>query len=199
MIKVWGRIDSSNVAKVLWALDELGLKYSHLEWGGRFGGNDDPAYRALNPHGKVPTLLDGDVAIWESNVIVRYLGARYGGALWPTDAKSRAALEQWMDWTSITLSPELIQLRGRLKTASAVDAPAAIAAFAPQMTIVETWLTKRAYIGGDDFTFGDIPLGPVVHRWFLLPVTASAFPALDAYRQRLEKHPGYRAHVATLS
>ena len=78
MLKIWGRTNSSNVKKVLWAAEELGLAYERIDAGGAFGIVDDPAYRALNPNGLVPTLEDGGLVLWESNAIVRYLSAQYG-------------------------------------------------------------------------------------------------------------------------
>ena len=65
MITLWGRPNSINVQKVLWTLGELGLAYTHVDAGGDAGGLDEPAFRAMNPHGKVPVLKDGEAAIWE--------------------------------------------------------------------------------------------------------------------------------------
>src|SRR5580704_15794822 len=108
MITLWGRPNSINVQKVLWALDELGLAFTHIDTGGDAGGLDDAAFRAMNPHGKVPVLRDGDTTIWESGAIVRYLGAAYGAdRLCPTDLKARAQCEAWMDWTATILQPAI--------------------------------------------------------------------------------------------
>jgi len=79
-LKLWGRLSSCNVQKALWALEELKLPYTRIDAGGDFGGLDDPSYLAMNPHGRVPTLVDGDVTVWESDAIVRYVAARYGVA-----------------------------------------------------------------------------------------------------------------------
>ncbi|GIS91204.1 MAG: hypothetical protein CM1200mP20_12450 [Pseudomonadota bacterium] len=68
MLKILGRNNSSNVQKVLWACDELGLSYERDDIGGPFGGNRESQYLAMNPNGLVPTLLDGDIVLWESNV-----------------------------------------------------------------------------------------------------------------------------------
>ena len=81
--KLWGCLSSCNVQKAMWAIEEVGLAYERIDFGGDFGGLDDPACRVLDPHGKVPTLQDGDIVIWESNAIVRYLAphthpAHYG-------------------------------------------------------------------------------------------------------------------------
>ena len=56
MFKLWGRKDGSNVIKVTWCLVEIGVEYERIDWGGEFGGNDDPEYRAKNPNGLLPTL-----------------------------------------------------------------------------------------------------------------------------------------------
>src|SRR5258708_36067817 len=80
MIKIWGRSTSLNVQKVLWCCVELGIAFQRIDWGGPFGGNDDPAYLAMNPNGRVPTIADGDNIVWESNAILRHLCAVHGGA-----------------------------------------------------------------------------------------------------------------------
>ena len=66
-IKVWGRFSSSNVKKVLWLADELQLEVERIDAGRQFGVVDTPAYKALNPNSKVPTIEDGDFVLWESN------------------------------------------------------------------------------------------------------------------------------------
>ena len=86
MLKVWGRRSAFNVQKVMWLLGELGLAHEHAPAGGSFGGLDDPAFRPLNPHGLVPVIQDGDVVVWQSHAILRYLAARYGiGLFWSDD------------------------------------------------------------------------------------------------------------------
>ena len=78
MLKIWGRRTSSNVQKVMWTVAELGLAHERIDLGGPFGGNQEPAYQALNPNGLVPTLVDADLVLWESNSNVRYLANRNG-------------------------------------------------------------------------------------------------------------------------
>ena len=82
MLKILGRATSSNVQKVLWFCDEEGLDYEHdNDIGGPYGGNDTAEYLALNPNGKVPTVIDGDLVLWESNSILRYLARKTKSAL----------------------------------------------------------------------------------------------------------------------
>ena len=91
MITLWGRYSSINVQKAAWALDELGLEYTPVDAGGDAGGLDAPAFRAMNPHGRVPVLKDGETVVWESNAVVRYLYAAYGPPLAPASAPCRTA------------------------------------------------------------------------------------------------------------
>ena len=165
MITVWGRRNSLNVQKVLWALGELDLPFERHNVGGSFGGNDTADFKALNPNGLVPVIRDGDIVMFESNAIVRYLGARYGhNGLKPKDAAGLAASEQWMDWTQLTLGPPAMALfMQRVRTAPEKQNPAAIENAIGQlkkvMPVVDQALAASPYLGGDELTFGDIPLG----------------------------------------
>jgi len=75
MIRVLGRQTSGNVQKVMFLLEEIGLKYAREDYGRQFNNTNTDAYRKLNPNMKVPTLVDGDVVMWESHTILRYLAA----------------------------------------------------------------------------------------------------------------------------
>src|SRR5260370_3062666 len=72
MLKIWGRASSSNVQKVLWCCAELELPFERVDHGGPFGGNRDPEYLPLNPHGLIPTVIDGGFVLWESNTVCPY-------------------------------------------------------------------------------------------------------------------------------
>ena len=109
MITVWGRTTSSNVQAALWALAEIGIDYERIDAGGAFGMVDTPEFKAMNPNSLVPVLRDGEMIIWESAAIVRYLGTRYGSeTFWPSDPVRRAPLDMWAEWAKTTLVPALI-------------------------------------------------------------------------------------------
>ena len=108
MLKVWGRRNSANVQKAMWAIGELRLAHERIDIAGAFGRNREAAYLALNPNGLVPTLEDGDLMLWESNTILRYLAGLHGkGTLEPADPKARARAGQWMDWQLSVLGPAI--------------------------------------------------------------------------------------------
>ena len=112
MLKVWGRRSSFNVQKVMWLVGELGLEHEHIDAGGSFGGLDTPDFLAMNPHGRVPVIRDGEVTVWESHAVLRYLAARHGaGQFWPDDPAMRAAIDGWMDWSQTALQPDFLSWR----------------------------------------------------------------------------------------
>jgi len=99
MLKIWGRANSVNVKKVLWAAEELGLKYERIDAGMEHGVVQTPEYKKMNPMSLVPTIEDDGFVLWESHAIVRYLAAKHGaGTLWPAEVRQRADSDRWMDW-----------------------------------------------------------------------------------------------------
>src|SRR5262249_1763735 len=105
MLQILGKIPSINVRKVLWLCAELNLPFEREDWGAGFRSTDDPDYLALNPHGLVPVIKDGDCVLWESNTIIRYLANRYGGeSLYPAEPQARARIDQWIDWQASDLN-----------------------------------------------------------------------------------------------
>ena len=201
MITVHGRNTSSNVQPVIWLLAELGLPHERLDVGGAFGGTDTPEYRALNPMGLIPTLQDGDVTMFESQAILRYLGARHGAQFWPTDPVVRAPADQWLEWTKTTVAPEVVykifwQL---VRTPTAVRDNAALEAsvvkVAEIMAIAEAQLAKHDWLAGPAMTLADFSFGAQLYRYFTLPFERTDLPKLAAYYQRLSERSAYAEHV----
>ena len=204
MLKVWGRKTSSNVQKVMWAIGDLGLAHERVDIGGPFGGNKEPPYLAMNPNGLVPTLEDGDVMLWESNTIVRYLGARYGeGTLAPADLKTRALASQWMDWQLSVAAPAIFgAFWGLIRTPPEKRDHAAIAESQRKTTeamkIFDANLSRHAYAAGENFSMGDIPVGIMVYRFRQLVPDRPPLPNLERWYAQIEKRPGFRDHVAAV-
>lgn len=201
MLTIWGRPNSNNVKKALWCAEELGLAYEHIPAGGAFGVVNDPAYRALNPNGLVPTLQDGELVLWESNAIVRYLAARYPDAgLYAADPAERAKADRWMDWTTTTLAPTvgpmvmgLLRTKPEDRDAAAIEAARKRCAAA--LAIVDKALADAPYLSGATFGMGDIPIGPFVYTWFGLPIERPDLPNLAAWYERLKARPAFQKAV----
>ena len=201
MLKIWGRRNSINVQKVLWTAEFCGLPYNSIEVGGAFGGTDTPQYLAMNPNKVVPTLQDGDVTIWESNSIVRYLAAKYGkDELYPADPAIRSHAERWMDWQLSTLGTPMRDLFwGYVRTPPEKRDPAALQrAFelaSAAFRILDANLASHAFVAGDNFTMGDVPVGCFTYRWFSLPLDRPDLPHLARWYESLQTKPGYRKHI----
>jgi glutathione S-transferase len=200
-LEVWGRRSAYNVQKVLWVVGELGLAHTHVDAGGAAGGLDAPRFRALNPHGRVPVLVDGAATVWESNSVVRYLAARHGaGSLWPEDPAERSLADRWMDWELATLQPDFMHLFwGFYRTPAADRNPRAIEAArarcAERYRRLDDQLASRAFLAGDAFTMGDIPAGTSLFRYFEMGLEKPELPNLRRWYGRLAERPAYREHV----
>ena len=201
MLKVWGRTNSVNVKKALWATEELGLQYERINAGLEFGVNKTLEYLKMNPTGLVPTIDDDGFVLWESHSIVRYLAAKHSaGKLWPTDLKQRADAERWMDWT-YTFQREfqrpvfwpLVRTPPEKRDMKAVEA--ACKTCAQLLEIPERYLAEKQYLAGNAFTMGDIPLGCHVQLWMRLPIERPAQPNLKAWFERLCQRPAFKKIV----
>jgi glutathione S-transferase len=202
MLTIWGRRSSFNVQKVMWLVGELDLPHHHVEAGGRFGGLDDPAFLAMNPHGRVPVIRDGETTIWESHAILRYLAARYGGErFWPPDPAIRSQADRWMDWVHTTLQPDFLMgvFWGFYRTpADRRDWPAiraALARCARGFAQLERALDGHAMLLGEDVSLADIPAGTALYRYFELEIERPALPNVERWYRTLSRRSAYREHV----
>jgi len=198
MLKIWGRNNSVNVQKVLWCCEEIGLPYQRIDAGLNFGLVNTPQYRALNPNGVVPTIEDGPFVLWESNSIVRYLAAKHSvRRLWPEDLKERAESDKWMDWMSTTFWPTFRPLFwGLVRTPADQRDNKAVQesqlATAEILSYLDTYLKNRLYIGGENLTMGDIPMGCAIWRWMQLPIERPLMSNLQRWFDTLRDRPAYK-------
>jgi glutathione S-transferase len=201
MLKIWGRASSSNVQKVLWCCAELGIGVERVDLGGPFGGNQDPEYLALNPNGLVPTARDGDLVLWESNTICRYLAAAHNGEwLLPAAPAARALVERWMDWQLSTVGPPmgallfgLIRTRPEQRDQAAIEAARRNALGA--WSIVEDALEDRPWLAGATLSLAEIVLGTLVYRWHAFPIERPPLRRLRAWYERMRERPGFKTHI----
>jgi glutathione S-transferase len=204
MLKIYGRANSINVRKVLWAADEIGIAYSREDWGRGFQPLTNPAFLAINAMAKIPAIDDDGFVLSESNTILRYLAAKHGRTdLLPSDPKERAVIERWMDWQAIDLNNSLhAAFLGLVANAPMPGGDEVIQAslkdWPVKMSLIEEQLKKTGgYIAGSSFTLADIPIGLAVHRWFAAPIPALErldLPATAAYYERLSQRPAFMAH-----
>jgi glutathione S-transferase len=200
MLKIWGRTNSVNVKKALWAAEELGLKYERVDAGMQYGVTKTPEYLRMNPNSLVPTIEDDGFVLWESHTIVRYLAAKHGmGTLCPSDLRARADAERWMDWAFTLQSAmravfwNLIRTAPEKRDMQAVEAGRAQSA--KLLEVLERNLEKKPYVTGEAFTMGDIPIGCEVQRWMRVPIERPALPQVEAWFERLRRRPAFTKFV----
>ena len=202
-LRIWGRLSSVNVQKVVWTADELGLAYERKDAGGAFGVVATPEYRRMNPNSLVPVIEDEGFVLWESNAIVRYLAAKHSpGTLWPDDLRRRADADRWMDWQATTFTPamrdafwQLIRTPAEKRDAAAVEASRAASEKAA--ALLDAHLAGRDFLAGDAFSLADIAVGCAAHRWLNLPLAREARPELQRWYGELRKRAGAAQVLST--
>jgi glutathione S-transferase len=201
MITVYGRATSSNVQLVMWGIAELGLEFRRLDYGHVYGGTDTPEFRAMNPNGLVPVIRDGDLVMWESSAILRYLASRYGAApFWPADPVQRAPIDMWAEWGRTTLVRDFARpiFWVCVRTPPAARDEAALASalnrFDADLAILEDRIAGP-WLLGTDFTVADISVGHLLYRYFTLDIVRADRPRLAAYYARLAERPAFAAHA----
>ena len=203
-LTIWGRANSVNVQKVLWCLAELDLPFQRVDAGMQFGKNDQPDYLAMNPNGRVPTLVDGDYVLWESNSVMRYLCMAYGerSPIYPQSPKARAAVDRWLDWTLSMLQPvdrpvfwALVRTppekRDMVQIQKDADAAAVV------WRVIESQLATRRFIEDDQFTIADIAIGAYARRWLGVEgVSKPKLPNLERWFDEIAQRPGFVRFIA---
>jgi len=203
MLKIYGRANSINVRKVLWAADEVGIPYEREDWGRGFEPGTNPAFLAINALALIPVIDDDGFILSESNVIVRYLIAKQERIdLLPEDPQGRAQVERWMDWQAQELTNSMraafLGLVANMTVPGGDEViQASLKEWPQKMAMVEDQLKKTGgYIAGPEFTAADIPIGLTVNRWFSapLPIDRPDLPATADYYERLSQRQAFMAH-----
>lgn len=202
MITLWGRANSINVQKVIWALAELEMTYTRIDAGMQFGVVNTPEFLAMNPNGLVPVLRDGDFTIWESHAILRYLATKDPQSrLLSKDPAQAARADQWLEWYGSTLWPNMRPVFWNLvRTApeqrDMVAVGQGVAGLGKNMLLLDQHLQTRPYVAGKTFSLGDIPLALIAYRWYAMDIERPAVQAVNAWFERVSSRPAFQAHCA---
>ncbi|PIV74640.1 MAG: glutathione S-transferase [Rhodobacteraceae bacterium CG17_big_fil_post_rev_8_21_14_2_50_65_11] len=201
MLTLWGRASSVNVQKVLWALDELDLPCTRIDAGGRYGVVDSDAFAVMNPTRRVPVLQDGDLTLWESEAILRYLSAREWRFV-PQTLPARAQADQWLAFGATAVQPPFLTLFWQHVRLAPGRRDAGVAAAARRdltaaLRVLDGQLARQDYLAGPTLGLPDIAVGALLHRIAALDLMPDDCPALDRWAAALSERPGWQRHVAT--
>jgi glutathione S-transferase len=200
VIRLLGRQTSGNVQKVIFCLEEIGAAYVREDYGRQFGNTLTDTYRKLNPTVKVPTLIEGDLVIWESHTILRYLAAVHAPALTGATPGERTLVERWMDFLLAALNTPYVAVFKDAKKAAAeraADFAAQSADLVAQLKILEGHIAGRKWFALDRLTIADVALGPIVKRCLEFPIERPAFAELGRWLQAIEARPAFSVAVGS--
>ena len=157
--------------------------------------------KSLNPNSKIPTIRDNGFVLWESHAVIRYLAKQYGlGSLYPEDPQKAAISDQWMTWSTDSFMGTFFPVFWQLVRTEEKDRDyAKIAEMAQQsgdiLKVLNEHLIHNNFVAGDQFTFGDIPLGVLIHKYFVLDIKRPPLPGIEAWYERLKERPAFREHA----
>lgn len=198
MLRIWGRLSSINVRKVVFTAQLLELPFERIDAGQAFGIVQTSQYLEKNPNALIPLIEEDGFALWESNVIVRYLCARHStGSLYPSELHARFDAERWMDWQQTSLNPagrdaflQLVRTPPRQQDPSLIAR--SVAATEPLLDILETQLARQPFMAGEHLGIADIPIACELHRWRGLPLPQARRPHLDRWYDSMLRVPAAR-------
>lgn len=194
MYKLLGRSTSGNVQKVLFMLEETGAGYERQDYGRQFENTTTAEYKALNPTAKVPTLVDGETVIWESNTILRYLAAKDAPTLTGATPAEKTEVERWMDFLLAAVNPGyLAAFKGAKLTPEEQTAEykEAVKDLGAQLKIIDGHLAGRSFFALGRLTIADIANAPILKRCIDFKIDRPSLPNLEAWVASMASRPAF--------
>ncbi len=195
MLRIYGSANS-RALRVVWMAAELELKYEHCDWLPRAPETKTPAYRALNPNGRVPTIDDDGFILSESMAINIYLAKKHNSPLWPADPKQQALAMQWSLWETDRLDRQIVDYVRHTVALPSAERKADIAAAAwkqvePAFDVLETSLTESTWLIGESFTVADVNVAGALYR--ALSIDTGKWVRLNHWLKRCWERPAAKA------
>ena len=195
-MKLYYVVGSPNCRKVHAVLNHLNLKVD-FEYMDFFAGDlQTPGYRAVNPNGMVPSLVDGDLTLWESNAIMQYLADKAGADdLFPRDTKRRADIQRWLAWELVhfnrafgILSFETVAKPAFMK----MEPHAPVAAWAGEQLkafagVLDAQMKGRTFVSGDGITLADYAMIHLDGFKEMMPFDWAPYPNVNNYFERMRQ------------
>lgn len=180
MLKLYGGA-RSRASIVQWYLEELGVPYEFVLLDMMSGEHIQPDFLAINPMGKVPAIVDGNLQLWESGAILLYLAEKYGA---PTTLEQRAEFAQWVLFANATLGPGIFVEASRAKEMPRLFKP------------LDQRLAQSPFMLGDAFTVADAAMGSILsYMPLMLKIDFAGYPALQAYVKQITDRPAFKKTI----
>lgn len=198
MIRLYG-ITQSRTFRPLWLLHELGLAFEHVKVDFHGADVDDPDYRRLNPNGRVPTLIDGELVLWESMAINLYLARRYGAEqrLWPATIADEGRALQWSFWVMTEVEQALLAvlMHRRVLPTDKRDPDKLsrnLGCLKAPFKVLDGALAERNWLAGDGFTVADLNVAAVLSWCKPAGIVLDQHPRMAAWLDRCLSRPARR-------
>ncbi len=197
MLKLHGFPMSPNTRRALFALEEHGTAYELVTVDLMSGEQKSPAYLALNPTGRVPTLVDGDWHLWESNAILEYLAALYPEkALGPRSARETGEMARWMYMNAAHLSPNVARIFAHtIRLPEAQRLPRVVEE--ARLEVDRCLGALEARLAGresllDRFSLAEIATAPTLSAAPMLGIDLGRFPSVAGWMKRIAARPAWQ-------
>jgi glutathione S-transferase len=186
----------SRALRSIWAAEEVGVDYEFIPTSFR-EESKAPEYVAINPNGRIPALVDGDLVLFESMAINLYLAKTYGGKLYPSDPHDEARAIQWTIWGMTELEPYLIPMvlhkvllpEDQRDPAVVANAEAAIER---PLGVLDAHVSDREYLLGGDFTIADLNLAGALSTAHFSNFDFSKFENAARWMSRCAGRPSFQ-------
>lgn len=185
----------SSASRTHWLLEEAGVPYEYKIVNIREGQQRTPEFLAVNPNGKIPAIVDGDVKIAESMAINFYVAEKYAPALIPSDVVQRAKVLEWSFWVASTVQQPLVNILMHTTFLPEAQRDAALveksrAELPRYLEVLEKGLTGHEYLVGDRFTVADVNVASVLGLAIMGKVELG--PNTMAWLTRMNARPAFQ-------
>jgi len=196
MITVYGN-PTSRAFRTYWMLEELGVPYEGVPKDSRGGETRTPEFMAINPNGHVPTLVDGELVIWESMAINLYLARKHGGPLAPRTLEEEAAALQWSFWVMTEVEGHLLTHGMHTSFLPPAERNAKLAAEArdklqASLRVLDAPLSRRPWLAGERFSVADLNVAAVLSWTRLMGIDIAGHPHVERWLQTCLARPAAR-------
>ncbi|WP_088243699.1 glutathione S-transferase family protein [Calothrix rhizosoleniae] len=180
MLKLYGGA-RSRASIIQWYLEELAVPYEYIQLDMEAGEHRQQIFLGINPMGKVPAIVDGELKLWESGAILLYLADKYGGV---SSSEERAQGAQWSLFANATLGPGVFVEASREREMPRLMAP------------LDEIFSKQPFLLGDSFSVADVAVGSYLNYIpILLKLDLSDYPHVMKYMQRIAERPAFQKTI----
>lgn len=186
-------VSASRALRSVWAAEEVGIDFEHVPTH-FFDDSKTPEYLAVNPNGRIPALVDGDLVLFESMAINLYLAKHYGGGLYPDNPADEARANQWSVWAISEIEPLQMQIvvqkffTPEEKRKEHVIASASEGLNRP-LKVLDDALAGQAYLLGEAFTIADLNVAGVMHLLTMVGFDFSAYANVSRWLDACYERP----------